>query len=76
MIFMIMKQILWDKVMLLNAGALTLSFMEIESLLKIVLLIVSILYTIAKIIWRKEGDPHINKKIREFFSKDDDDKKE
>lgn len=68
---MCMKQIIWDKVMLLNAGALTLSFMEIESLLKIVLLIVSIVYTIIRIVYQKQGDPELNKKIRDFFSKDD-----
>jgi len=66
-----MKQIIWDKVMLFNAGALTLSFMEIESLLKIVLLIVSIVYTIIRIVYQKQGDPELNKKIRDFFSKDD-----
>lgn len=71
MIFMIMKQIIWDKVMLLNAGVMTLSFVEIESLLKIVLLIVSIVYTIVRIIYQKQGDPELNKKIREFFSKND-----
>ena len=71
MIFMIMKQIIWDKVMLLNAGVMTLSFVEIESLLKIVLLIISITYTIVRIIYQKQGDPELNKKIREFFSKDD-----
>jgi len=73
---MFMKQIIWDKVMLLNAGALTLSFMEIESLLKIVLLIISIIYTIVRIIYQKQGDPELNKRIREFFSKNDDQKKE
>jgi len=68
---MYMKQILLDKVMLLNAGVMTLSFVEIESLLKIVLLIVSIIYTIIRIIYQKQGDPELNRRIREFFSKDD-----
>jgi len=68
---MYMKQILLDKVMLLNAGVMTLSFVEIESLLKIVLLIVSIIYTIIRIIYQKQGDRQLNKRIREFFSKDD-----
>lgn len=70
-IFMNMKQILFDKVMLLNAGVMTLSFVEIESLLKIVLLIISIIYTIIKIIYQKEGNPELNKRISEFFSNKD-----
>lgn len=70
-----MKQIIWDKVMLINAGVMTLSFVEIESLLKIILLIVSIIYTIFKIVWKTEGNEHINEAIRKFFSKGDDSNK-
>jgi len=71
MIFMFMKQIIWDKVMLINAGVITLSFVEIESLLKILLMIVSIIYTIIKIVYKNEGDIEINNKIKKFFYKPD-----
>ena len=72
---MFMKQIIWDKVMLINASVMTLSFVEIESLLKILLMIVSIIYTIVKIIYNKEGDSEINNRIRKFFNKPDSDEK-
>jgi steroid 5-alpha reductase family enzyme len=75
MIFMFMKQIIWDKVMLINASVMTLSFVEIESLLKILLMIVSIIYTIVKILYNKEGDSEINNRIRKFFNKTDSDEK-
>jgi len=75
MIFMFMKQIIWDKVMLINASVMTLSFVEIESLLKILLMIVSIIYTIVKILYNKEGDSEINNRIRKFFNKTDSEKK-
>lgn len=65
-----MKQIIWDKVMLFNVGAMTLSFMEIESLLKIVLLIVSIIYTIIKIVYKKDFNSPLDEQIRKFFNKD------
>ena len=63
-----MKDFILDKVMLLNAGAMTLSFMEIESLLKIVLLIISIIYTIIKIIYKK-GDTSLDEQIHKFFNR-------
>jgi len=69
MIFMSMKQFIWDKVMLLNLGAITLSFMEIESLLKVVLLIVSIIYTIIKILYKKDFNTPLDNQIRKFFNK-------
>ena len=72
---MFMKQIIWDKVMLINASVMTLSFVEIESLLKILLMIVSIIYTIVKILYNKEGDSEINNRIRKFFNKTDSEKK-
>lgn len=75
MIFMFMKQIIWDKVMLINASVMTLTFVEIESLLKILLMIVSIIYTIVKILYNKEGDSEINNRIRKFFNKSDSDEK-
>jgi hypothetical protein len=70
-----MKQIIWDKVMLINASVMTLTFVEIESLLKILLMIVSIIYTIVKILYNKEGDTEINNRIRKFFNKSDSDEK-
>lgn len=75
MIFMFMKHIIWDKVMLLNVGVMTLSFAEIESLLKIVLMIVSIVYTIIKIMYKSDGDKDINNRIRKFFNKPDSNEK-
>jgi len=71
MIFISMKEIIWDKVMLLNLGTITLSFMEVESLLKIVLLIVSIIYTIIKIVYKKDFNSPLDNEIRKFFSKKD-----
>lgn len=65
---MSMKQIMWDKVVLLNTGVFTLSFMEIESLLKIILLIVSILYTIIKIIYKKDFNSPLDKQIMKLFN--------
>ena len=56
--------------MLINFGVMTLSFAEIESLLKIVLLIASIVYTIIKIVYNKNGDEQLNKKIRHYFRQD------
>jgi hypothetical protein len=70
-----MKHIIWDKVMLLNVGVMTLSFAEIESLLKIVLMIVSIVYTIIKIMYKSDGDKDINNRIRKFFNKPDSNEK-
>ena len=46
---MFMKDFIYDKVTLLNTGVFALSFMNIENMLKIVLLIVSIIYTLLKI---------------------------
>ena len=60
--------IITDKVMLLNASALTLSFMEIEALLKIVLLIFSIIHTIVKMIKGVNGNEAINNWINDYFS--------
>lgn len=65
-----MKDFILDKVMLINFSVMTLSFAEIESLLKIVLLIASIVYTIIKIIYNKTGDEQLNKKIRDYFKND------
>lgn len=64
-----MKDFILDKVMLINAGAFTLSFMEIESMLKIILLIISIIYTIIKIIYKK-GDTSIDDQIQKYFNRD------
>ena len=59
--------VIMDKVIILNASALTLSFMEIEALLKIVLLIFSIIYTIVKIVFNKPGNEFINNAINNMF---------
>jgi hypothetical protein len=59
---------MWDKVVLLNTGVFTLSFMEIESLLKILLLIVSIIYTIIKIIYKKDFNSPLDKQIMKLFN--------
>ncbi len=40
-----LRQIINDKVILLNSGALTVSFMNVEMMLKLLLLSVSIIYT-------------------------------
>ena len=43
------KDIINDKVILLNTGTLTLSFMDIEEILKLLLLSISIIYTLIRI---------------------------
>ena len=63
-----MKQFLLDKVLLLNGSVLALSFMEIEAILKLILLIFSIAYTIIKMIKGVEGSPQINEWITNFFN--------
>ena len=51
------KSIINDKVILLNTGALTISFTEVEAILKIILLSASILYTFYRILgeYRKQN---------------------
>jgi len=51
------KSIINDKVILLNTGALTISFTEVEAILKIILLGASIIYTLYRIIgeYRKQN---------------------
>lgn len=46
---MMLRQLISDKVLLLNTSAITASFMDIEYVLKIILLSISILYTGIKI---------------------------
>jgi len=70
-IFMYMKNLIMDKVLMLNAGITALTFTEIESLLKIVLLIMSITYTIIKIIYNKDGNSDLEKQIKKYFNKKD-----
>jgi len=43
------RELIQDKVILLNAGAITVSFMDIEAMLKIILLSASIIYTVIRI---------------------------
>jgi len=70
-IFMYMKNLIMDKVLMLNAGITALTFTEIESLLKIVLLIMSITYTIIKIIYNKDDNSDLEKQIKKYFNKKD-----
>lgn len=44
-----LRQIINDKVILLNSGALTVSFLNVEMVLKLLLLSVSIIYTVIRI---------------------------
>jgi len=66
-----MKNLIMDKVLMFNAGITALTFTEIESLLKIVLLIMSITYTIIKIIYNKDGNSDLEKQIKKYFNKKD-----
>ena len=59
------KQFIQDKVILLNAGALTISFMDIQEILKIILLLASIIYTICKIIGEYKTK---NTKMDKYFN--------
>jgi len=70
-IFMYMKNLIMDKVLMFNAGITALTFTEIESLLKIVLLIMSITYTIIKIIYNKDDNSDLEKQIKKYFNKKD-----
>lgn len=49
-----MRELITDKVILCNAGAITVSFMDVETTLKIILLSASIVYTLIKI-YREYG---------------------
>lgn len=52
------KNIINDKVILFNTGALTISFTDVEAILKIILLSASILYTFYRILgeYRKQNE--------------------
>jgi len=64
-----MKQILLDKVIMLNAGVFAaISFMEIEAALQLLLLIVSIIYTIIKMVKGVDGNSSINNWITTHFN--------
>jgi len=64
-----MKQILLDKVIMLNAGVFAaISFMEIEAALQLLLLIVSIIYTIIKMVKGVDGNSSINNWITTYFN--------
>jgi len=63
-----MKDFLLDKVILLNASVLaTITFTELYELLEILLMVVSIIYTIIKIHKGVEGNPTINTFIESLF---------
>ncbi len=68
-----MKELLTDKVLLLNTGALSVTmFTEIQEILKIILLIISISYTIIKMIRNKKGDDIIEQQIKNYFKSNSD----
>lgn len=68
-----MKELLTDKVLLLNTGALSVTmFTEIQEILKIILLIISIAYTIIKMIRNKKGDDIIEQQIKNYFKSNSD----
>lgn len=52
------RQIIHDKVILFNAGAFTISFMDIQEILKIILLLASIIYTICRIFGEYKKQKH------------------
>lgn len=63
-----MKEFITDKVLLLNTGAITVTmFTELQEVLKIILLIVSITYTIIKMLKGKKGNTELEKQIDEYF---------
>ena len=63
-----MKEFITDKVLLLNTGAITVTmFTELQEVLKIILLIVSITYTIIKMVKGKKGNTELEKQIDEYF---------
>ena len=64
-----MKNFIMDKVLMFNAGITALTFTEIEELLKIILLICSIAYTIIKIVFNKNGNPQLEEEIKKYFEK-------
>lgn len=70
-----MKEFLTDKVLLVNAGALSVTtFMELQEILKILLLITSIIYTIYKMIYNHKGNPELEKQIKDILDKKDSNK--
>jgi len=52
------KEIIHDKVILFNLSTITMSFMNIQEVLKIILLLMSIIYTLYRIIgeYRKQNE--------------------
>ena len=64
-----MKEFITDKVLLLNTGAITVTmFTELQEVLKIILLIVSITYTIIKMVKGKKGNTELEKQIENYFN--------
>ena len=64
-----MKNLIMDKVLMFNAGITALTFTEIEEVLKIILLICSIAYTIIKMTLNKKGNPELEQEIKKYFEK-------
>ena len=63
-----MKEFITDKVLLINTGAITVTmFTELQEVLKIILLIVSITYTIIKMVKGKKGDTELEERIDKYF---------
>lgn len=70
-----MKQILMDRVIMLNASVLAgINFLQIEAILELLLLLASLVYTIVKMIRQVEGNATINNWIDAFFDKNKRDK--
>jgi len=70
---MIMKEFITDKVLLFNTGAMTVTmFTELQEVLKVILLIASIIYTIIKMLKNKSGNPDIEEQIEKYFKSKED----
>jgi len=70
---MIMKEFITDKVLLFNTGAMTVTmFTELQEVLKVILLIASIVYTIIKMLKNKSGNTDIEEQIEKYFKSKED----
>lgn len=68
-----MKEFITDKVLLFNTGAMTVTmFTELQEVLKVILLIASIVYTIIKMLKNKSGNPDIEEQIEKYFKSKED----
>lgn len=68
-----MKEFITDKVLLFNTGAMTVTmFTELQEVLKVILLIASIVYTIIKMLKNKSGNTDIEEQIEKYFKSKED----